>query len=59
MKQSNFVFLDLEDYSEWPETGRCFITVAFKLCFGISHEEGPRESGRAEIDWNTPAFGLY
>jgi hypothetical protein len=24
-------------YSEWPEKRRCFITVAFQLCFGIRH----------------------
>jgi sorting nexin-29 len=24
-------------YSEWPETGRCFITIAFQLCFGKRH----------------------
>jgi hypothetical protein len=41
-----------------PERGRCFITVAFKLYFGIRRKESPREVGRAEIEWDTPAFGL-
>jgi hypothetical protein len=31
-------------YSEWPGTRRCFITIAFQFCFGICHQEGPRET---------------
>jgi hypothetical protein len=23
--------------TKWPETRRCFITIAFQLCFGIRH----------------------
>jgi hypothetical protein len=30
-------------YSVWPETRRQFITIALQLCFGICHQEGPRE----------------
>jgi hypothetical protein len=26
--------------------GHDFITIAFQLCFGICHQEGPRETGR-------------
>jgi hypothetical protein len=37
-------------YSEWPETKRCSITTAFQLCFGICHQEGPREPGRTETE---------
>jgi hypothetical protein len=28
---------DKVSYSEWPVTRRCFITIAFPLCFGICH----------------------
>jgi hypothetical protein len=28
---------DKISYSEWPETRRCFIIIAFQLCFGICH----------------------
>jgi hypothetical protein len=42
-KSARLVYL-----SEWPETRRCFITTAFQLCFGICHQEGPREPGRTE-----------
>jgi len=31
-------------YSEWFETSRCFITIAFQFCFRICHQEGPRRS---------------
>jgi hypothetical protein len=31
------------------ETGRCFITTAFELCFKICHQESPRKSERTEI----------
>jgi hypothetical protein len=34
------------------------IILAVQLCFGICHEEGSREPGRAEIEWDTPAFDL-
>jgi hypothetical protein len=27
------------------KTRRCFNTTAFQLCFGICHQEGPREPG--------------
>jgi hypothetical protein len=30
-------------YSEWYETRRCFITIAFQLCFILRHQEGPRK----------------
>jgi hypothetical protein len=45
-------------YWEWPETRRCFITTAFQFCFAICHQEGPREPGGTEIEWDTSAFGL-
>jgi hypothetical protein len=44
-------------HSEWPETRRCFITIAFELCTGICHQEGPRELGRTDTEWDTSAFG--
>jgi len=28
-------------YSEWSETRRCFIVIAFHLCFRIQHQESP------------------
>jgi hypothetical protein len=27
-------------YSEWSETWRCLVTIPFRLCFRISHQEG-------------------
>jgi hypothetical protein len=44
--------------SEWLETRRCFIAIAFQLCFGICHHEGPRETGRTETEWDTSVSGL-
>jgi hypothetical protein len=41
------------------KTRRCFITIAFQLCFEICHQEGPRETGRSETEWDTSAFGLW
>jgi len=35
--------------SEWPET-RCFIVIAFQLCFGICHQEGTRKLESTKID---------
>jgi hypothetical protein len=32
-----------------------FIAIAFQLCFGICHQEDPREPGRTEIEWITSA----
>jgi hypothetical protein len=32
---------------------RCFITTAFQLYFGICHQEGPRETGRTDTEWDT------
>jgi len=32
-------------YSELSDTMRCFIAIAFQLCFRIYHQEGPRKSG--------------
>jgi hypothetical protein len=31
--------------SEWPETRRCFITIAFQLCFEICHQESLKLNG--------------
>jgi hypothetical protein len=28
---------------------------AFELCFGICHQEGPRETGRTDMEWDTSA----
>jgi len=33
-------------YSEWSETRKFVIAIAFQLCFRICHQEGPRRSGR-------------
>jgi hypothetical protein len=33
-------------YLEWSETRRCFIAVAFKFYFGISHQKGPSKLGK-------------
>jgi hypothetical protein len=38
--------------------GEALSPFAFQLCFGIRHQEGPREPGRAEIERDTSAFGL-
>jgi hypothetical protein len=32
---------------------RRFVSIAFQLCFGICHQEGPREPGRTETEWDT------
>jgi len=32
---------------------KCFITVAFQICFRICHQEGPRKSGRLGLECNT------
>jgi hypothetical protein len=45
--------------AERSETRRYFIAIAFKLCFRICHEVGPRKSGRIGIEWNTVALGLW
>jgi hypothetical protein len=37
---------------------RDFIATAFQLCFGICQQEGPREPGRTEIEWDISAFCL-
>jgi hypothetical protein len=34
------------------------MTTAFQLCFGICHQEGPREPGGTDTEWDTSAFGL-
>jgi hypothetical protein len=26
--------------------------------FGVCHQEGPREPGRTDVEWDTSAFGL-
>jgi hypothetical protein len=36
-------------YSEWYETRNHFITIAFQLCFRISHQGGPTEQRGLEI----------
>jgi len=38
---------------------RCFIAIAFQLCFRIYHQECPRKSGRTGTEWNTSAPGLW
>jgi hypothetical protein len=45
-------------YSEWPETGRYFITIAFHSALEYAIRKGPGELGRAEIEWDAPPFGL-
>jgi hypothetical protein len=35
-----------------------FVSIAFQLCFGICHQEGPREPGRTETEWDTSSCGL-
>jgi hypothetical protein len=32
-------------YSEWSETRKCFITIAFQLCFGICYDKVPKKLG--------------
>jgi hypothetical protein len=34
-------------------------SLFFSLALGYAIRGGPREPGRAEIEWDTPAFGLY
>jgi hypothetical protein len=48
----------INSYSEWAETRRCSITIAFQFCFRICHQESPRESDRFGVEWNTSAIGL-
>jgi hypothetical protein len=38
--------------------GDSLITIAFQLCFRICHQEGPREPGGTDTEWDTSAFGL-
>jgi hypothetical protein len=33
----------LVSYSEWSETRRCSIAIAFQFCFRICHQESPRK----------------
>jgi hypothetical protein len=33
----------LSDNSEWAETRRCSIAIAFQFCFRICHHESPRK----------------
>jgi len=35
---------------------RCFVAIAFQLCFRIRHEEGLGKQGRLEIRWYTSAL---
>jgi hypothetical protein len=37
---------------------RCFITIAFQLCFRICHLGGPRKQRRTGIEWDMPSSGL-
>jgi hypothetical protein len=30
-------------HSEWSETWKCFIVIAFQLCFNICHKEDPKK----------------
>jgi hypothetical protein len=52
------LFSDKISYSEWAETGRCSIAIAFQFCFRISHQESSRKSGRFGVEWDTSAVGL-
>jgi hypothetical protein len=38
-------------YSEWPETGKCFITIALQLRFGIRlrNQEGLKLNGTQQL----------
>jgi hypothetical protein len=36
----------------------CSATDLFRLCFGICHQEGQREAGRTDIEWDISAFGI-
>lgn len=47
-------------YSEGPETVKCFIAIALKVCFRTRSWEGPRKQRRLGEEWNTSAYGsLY
>jgi hypothetical protein len=48
-----------EENHEWPETRTCFIAIAFRLCFRMCHQEGPRELGRTEIEWDTSVSSYF
>jgi hypothetical protein len=39
-------------------TSRCFITIAFQLCFRICHQEGSGKQRGLEIKWYTSTFSL-
>jgi hypothetical protein len=34
---------DKISYSEWAETRKCSIAIAFQFCFRICHQESPRK----------------
>jgi hypothetical protein len=34
------------------------VTIAFKLCLRICHQESPRESSQFGVEWDTSAIGL-
>jgi hypothetical protein len=45
-------------HSEWSETRRCFITIAFKLTFRICHLEDPRKQRGLGIECDISDSGL-
>jgi hypothetical protein len=45
--------------AEWFKTRRCFIAIAFQLCFRICHEEGPERPGGTEMKWDASAADLH
>jgi hypothetical protein len=48
----------MHSYSERSETRRCFIAIAFQLCFRICHQGGQRKLGEIGIEWNISVPGL-
>jgi len=37
-------------YSDWSETRRCFIGIAFELCFRICYQDSPSKQGETGIE---------
>jgi hypothetical protein len=40
-------------FSEWPETRRYLIAIAFHLCFRKGHQEGSSKPGWIKVEWGT------
>jgi hypothetical protein len=48
----------MHSYSEWPETMRCPVTIAFQFCFRICLQESRRKSSWFGVKWDPSAVDL-